>query len=459
MKLPADPRTMRNALAVQSNRMMRAQYSDFLPDAQAVADSEPTPLARTLIFVVAGMFLIFTLWAFIFEVEQVATAPGVIRPAGKVKIVNHPDGGRVAKLLVAEGNEVAAGQVLVELDPEVIREEIKKRKNEWQTLSAEVSRLEAEAAGQPPNFDLTVAAQRPDLIETHRQLYEARRQSLAARRSTSDQVAAQRARDVAVQEARLSQQLSSYRILKEQEDALKQLAKKGYFPRLRFLNIKRQVAELRGQIAQTRQSLGAAKSGFSEAQSRRNSVDEEWRSEVLTKLAEARARRNRAKSSLAQEESRLRNLQVRAPTAGIVKDLKVSGQGQAIAANEPLMKVVPSGAQLIVEARVSNTDIGFIKLGQKATVKVRTYDFIRHGALDGTVEKVAADATENNQTGQLWFSVTVRTDRAFLGDNPREKPVNPGMEADVDLLIGSRSIISYLTDRLQRTAQTSFKER
>lgn len=438
---------------------MRAQYSDFLPDAQAVAESQPAPLARTLIFVVAGMFMVFILWAFIFEVEQVASAPGVIRPAGKVKIINHPDGGRVAKLLVAEGNEVDAGEILIELDPEVIREEILKRKNEWQTLSAEVSRLEGEAAGQPPTFDLTVSTARPDLVETHRQLYEARRQSLAARRSTADQVAAQRARDVAVQEARLSQQNSSYNILREQETALKQLAKKGYFPKLRFLTIKRQVSELRGQVAQTRQSLGAARSALSEAQSRRNSVDEEWRSEVLTKLAEARARRNRARSSLLQEESRLRNLQVRAPTAGIVKDLAVSGPGQAIRPNDPLMQIVPSGAQLIVEARVSNADIGYIQPGQKATVKVRTYDFIRHGALEGVVENVAADATENTQTGQLWFSVTVRTDRAYLGGNPRDKPVNPGMEADVDLRIGSRSIISYLTDRMQRTARTSFTER
>ena len=458
MNLPADPRTTPNAISVQSKRMMRAQYTDFLPDAQAVAESQPAPLARTLVLVVAGMFLVFVLWATYFEVEQVASAPGVIRPAGKVKIVNHPDGGRVANVLVAEGNKVKAGQILIELDPEVIREEIKKRKNEWQALSAQAARLEAEAVGQPPTFDLTIAAERPDLVETHRQLYEARRQSLAARRLTSDQVAAQRARDVALQEARLSQQLSSYKILKEQENALKQLAKKGYFPKLRFLTIKRQVSELQGQIAQTRQSLGASRSALSEAQSRRNSVDEEWRSEVLTQLAEARARRNRAKSSLVQEESRLRNLQVRAPTAGVVKDLTISAAGQAIRSNDPLMKIVPSGDQLIVETRVSNADIGFIKAGQKATVKIRTYDFIRHGTLAGVVEKVAADATEDSQTGQLSFTVTVRTKKAYLGRNARERPVNPGMEADVDLLIGSRSIISYLTDRVQRTASTSFTE-
>lgn len=459
MNLPVDPRNIRGALTVRSNRLMRGQYADFLPAAQAVAEREAAPMARTLILVIGVVFVAFFAWAGIAEVEQVAAAPGVVRPAGKVKIVNHPDGGRVANLLVAEGNFVKKNQVLIELDAGFVREEMIKRTSEWQGLSAEASRLEAEAVGKQPVFDLKLSAARPDLILTHRQLYEARRQSLAARRETADRVAEQRDRDFQSQQARLAQLRRSYNIMKQQEDALKQLANKGYFPKLQFLSIKRQVSELAGQIAQARQSVGAAKSARSEALSQRGSIDKEWRSDVLARLNVARTERDRAKSSLTQEQSRLRNLLVRAPIGGVVKDIAVSGPGQSIRASEPLLKIVPSGRQLIVETKVSNADIGYITKGQEATVKIRTYDFVRYGALKGVVEQIAADASEDTETGQLWFNVTVRTKKDYLGARVGEKPVNPGMQADVDLVIGKRSILSYLTDRLDRSVKSSFRER
>lgn len=455
----ADKGRPRRGLAARGRRLIRAQYADFLPQAQAIAEREAAPMARVLVVTVAALFAAALVWSAFADVEQVASAPGVVRPAGKVKVVNHPDGGRVAAILVSEGDRVQVGQLLLELDPEVVREEIAKRTNEWMSLSAEVSRLEAEANGGPPDFDPEVRSSRPDLVATHGQLYESRRQALEARRAVADRVIEQRARDRAALAARLKQLGSSLKILREQEKAVAELADKGYFPRLRYLSIRRQVSELEGQIAETREAARSAESALAEAKSRRASIDGERRSEVLTRLTGARRERDRTKSSLVQEEARLRNLSVRAPTAGAVQNVNVVSVGQAIRANEPLMNIVPSGAQLVVEARVSNDDIGYVVPGQKATVKIRTYDFVRFGALEGVVEQIAPDAMPDPETGQMLFNVMVRTDRAYLGRNPGEHPVNPGMEAAVDLQIGERSILSYLTDRLSRTAQSAFRER
>jgi membrane fusion protein, adhesin transport system len=437
----------------------RADYADFLPQGQSVAEREAAPMARLLILVIGLLFGAALLWAGLARVDQVATAPGVVRPAGKVKIVNHPDGGRVAAIRVAEGERVRAGQVLIELDPDFLREEIAKLEGEWAAQSLRAARLAAEAKGETPVFPAALEAARPGLVGMQRQLFDARRQALAARRSVADRVIEQRGRDAAAAATRGKQLARSLAILKQQETAVGELASKGYFPKLRYLSIQRQVSDLEGQAAEAGEVAEGALAARAEARTRREAIDRDWRSETLNELASVRRDRDQVKRSLAQQKNRFRNLFVRAPIDGIAQNISITAPGQAISANEPLLSIVPTGAQLIVEARVSNNDIGYISVGQKATVKLQTYDFIRFGALDGIVEQIAADAVVDRGSGQMTFNVTIRTERSYLGPRPVDQPVNPGMQAVVDLHIGKRSILSYLTDRLDRTTQTALRER
>lgn len=457
--LPADPRTSHRALALNDKQGLKTRYSDFLPEAQAIAEQDAAPLAKTLIFVVAALFGIFMLWAAFAEVEQVAAAPGVVRPTGNVKIVNHQTGGRITNLLVSEGDRVEKDQVLMEFDPEVARQEVTKRREEWQALAVTASRLEAEATGKPLKFDPQIAGARPDLIRVQRQLYRSRKASLGGRSGTSGDIIARRKRELASRRASLRTARRSLQTIGLQEKKVRELVNKGLYPELRYLNIRRQYDEAYGKVIEARESVGAAQSALAEERKRQSSNTSDWRSEVLAQLTEARSKRDKAHSAYLQGRAFLRNLSIRAPIAGIVKDLEVKGTGQSVRANEPLLKVVPQGAQLIIETRVSNADIGYITVGQEANVKVRTYDFIKFGTLRGKVEKVAADATVNNESGESWFAVTVRTDRGYLGSKPGQYPVSPGMESDVDLIIGRRSILSYMTDRLERTVQSSFRER
>ena len=123
------------------------------------------------------------------------------------------------------------------------------------------------------------------------------------------------------------------------------------------------------------------------------------------------------------------------------------------------MSIVPVGVELLVEAVVSNADIGQVVREQKSSVKVRAYDFLRYGVLDGRVERIAADSTQDPRTLHHGYTVTIRTDRAYLTDGAARLAVHPGMEAQVEMHIGKRSILSYLTDRLRRTTATALRER
>ena len=136
----------------------------------------------------------------------------------------------------------------------------------------------------------------------------------------------------------------------------------------------------------------------------------------------------------------------------------MASAGQSVGSNEPLMKIVPVGGGLIVEARVANADIGDLAPGQPATIKVRAFDFLRHGALSGSIDRIAADATPEPGSGELRYSVWVHTERGYLGDRPGEHDVMPGMLVDVDLRVRDRTVLSYLTDRIFMLREEVFRE-
>jgi HlyD family type I secretion membrane fusion protein len=168
-------------------------------------------------------------------------------------------------------------------------------------------------------------------------------------------------------------------------------------------------------------------------------------------------------STLEQLKTRLANFVIRSPVDGVVEELVVRNEGQVVRASDPILKIVPIGTSLVIEAKVSNRDIGHIRLGQDATVKVRTYDYTRYGTLEATVVRISTDAEasrEGERRGDdFTFDIVVETQRNHLGAQPGEYPVRPGMSVDVDVHVGKRTVISYFTDRVVRTTSSAFRER
>jgi adhesin transport system membrane fusion protein len=434
------------------------RFAEFLPDAEGVVERGHSPVAGLLILTIAAVFGGVLGWAALTEIEQVVQANGEVEPAGRVKIVNHPDGGRIAEVHVVEGQRVAAGEPLVTFDPELIRTQLAELTGRLQVKSAEVARLEAEAEGGELTVDPELAAARPGLVQEQQALLETRRQAYASRAEALRQEVAQRRNELASIAADLVRLRDSRALLSEQLDAVRGLAEKGLYPRLRLVALQGQLSDLAGNIHKTQAQHGAAEAALAEAVSRRDGLAREWRSTVLADLSAARAERDRLAEAQKRQAAMLRNLVVRAPVAGIVQDLGVTTPGQSVGSNQPLMKLVPTGGGLVIEARVANRDIGHIRLGQSAKIKVQAYDFLRYGTLTGSVERIAADAAVDPKTGALTYNISVRTDGAVLGRGEDRFSVVPGMAVEVDLLVGERTILSYLTDRIFRLKETAFRE-
>jgi adhesin transport system membrane fusion protein len=434
------------------------RYAEFLPDAKGVVERGHSPVAGLLILTITAVFGGLVAWSALTEIEQVVQANGEVEPAGRVKIVNHPDGGRIAEVHVVEGQRVVAGDPLVTFDPELIRTELAELTGRLQVKSAEVARLEAEADDREMAVDPALATARPGLLQEQRTLLETRQQAYASRAEALAQEVAQRRNDLASNAAELVRLRDSQALLSEQLDAVKGLAEKGLYPRLRLVALEGQLSDLAGNIRKTEAQRGAARAALAEAASRREGLAREWRSSVLADLSNARAERDRLSQAQKRQAAMLRNLVVRAPVAGIVQDLGVTTPGQSVGSNQPLMKLVPTGGSLVIEARVANRDIGHVRLGQPAKVKVQAYDFLHYGTLVGTVERIAADAAVDPKSGALTYEITVRTYGAELGKGEDRFSVVPGMAVEVDLLVGKRTILSYLTDRIFRLKESAFRQ-
>ncbi len=434
-----------------------AKFIEFMPDVEAISRRRHSPFASLLLIFCCLFVAVAVGWMMLFDVEQVVTAQGVARPASKVKNINHPEGGRIVDIPVKDGDRVNAGDVLLRIDDAQIKQEIAKLEAAWYNVGAEVVRLQAEANNTKPVFDQTFAA-RPDVVAGERRLYEARQQELITHRALADAVIAQQSAKIDSLTAKIASSGKSLAVLRNQAEKLRGLSGQGYFPELQYQTTLRKLIEEEGGLVAARNDLIQAQKELAEGTERRNSVDREWMSAVLKRLGDAIAERDRAEGALRQQNSLLQNLVLRSPIAGIVQALRFNTVGQALRPGEPVMNIVPIDDNLLIEVKVTNDDIGYIKVDQPATVKIQTYDWARYGALKGVVEQISADATLDDKNSSTYFTVLVRTEKNHLTREGTDYPVLPGMTGTVDLKIGERSIMSYFMDRLTRTMGSAFKE-
>ena len=435
-----------------------ARFVDFLPDVEAISQRRHSPAATWLVMLSVALMAAALGWMALSTVERVASAPGMVRPTGSVKTVNHPEGGRIVEILARDGDRVVEGQEMLRLDSELVREEIGKLEAGWHNVASEVVRLRAELAGVEPQFDATFAA-RPDLVENQRNLFEARRQELETRRSQADSVIAQQGSKIEALKSRIVFATRSVAVLRDQERKIRSLAGQGYFPELQYQNIRRRLIEEEGALQAARSELVQTEQQLEEAREKRAVLDQEWRTQALKRLGDATAERDRIQGALQQNRNLLRNMAIRAPAGGIVQSMRFTTVGQSVKAGETIASIVPIDDSVQIEARIGNDDIGYVAVGQPASVKIQAYEWVRHGTLKGAVTRISADALVDERTSAPYFLVTVTTERNHLGERPGDRPVLPGMTATVDLHLGTRSILEYFLQRLEGTIDSAFRER
>jgi HlyD family secretion protein/adhesin transport system membrane fusion protein len=396
------------------------------------------------------------LWSALTEIRETALAQGQVIPAGSVHSVQHLEGGIIAEIPIEEGDIVEAGQVLVSLESAGAEAELEQLRARSASLALLAERLRAFVLERTPDF--SVADQFPGLIADQHAILEmqneARDNQRAVLLSRVDQRRAQ-AEALADQRASLEKQLV---LLEEEAQLQRDLLDKGLVSRVAYLETERTVTRTRGEFAAVISEMASAGAAEREAHGNLAELDSSLRNEALKEMGKVTAELAQVREAMAKLEDRVNRLQITAPARGIVKGLAATTIGGVLASGETVMEIIPFDDSLVAEVRISPRDVGHLRVGQDAQIKVSTFDVARFGSVDGQLKQVSASTFEDEQ-GDPYYKGIVELGQNHVGRNPALNVITPGMVGDVAINTGSKSLLAYLLRPVYRGLDGAFHER
>ncbi|CAA7626882.1 HlyD family type I secretion periplasmic adaptor subunit [Magnetospirillum sp. SS-4] len=427
-----------------------------------LANSYPLPSWRPIARVVMTLTALFIAWAMVARLDEVAIAEGEVVPEGKVKVIQHLEGGTVREIHVNDGSEVREGAplMLIELPVSSLnKDELQVRLDGYMLQRA---RLEAELTGAPLAFPEAEARRHPALVESERRSFEARRNALRASQAVLQDQVRQKGLEVQEYETKQRTIATSLRLAQERFEMSRNLMKSGLASRMDHVQMESQMEDLKGQLESVRASIPRAQAAQQEARSRLDEELARFQRTAQGEMSEAELNVARTRELLSQATDQQRRTLIASPIDGIVKNLRANTIGGVIRPGDPIMEIVPLHERLQIDARLSPMDRGYVQLGQRATVKISAYDYTTYGGLEGDVILVAADTTvPQTQTpnAQPYYRVVVQTDRAYIGDEVAKRLISPGMQATVEIHTGTRSVMEFLVKPVLKLRHEAFRER
>ncbi|WP_148714752.1 HlyD family type I secretion periplasmic adaptor subunit [Chitinolyticbacter meiyuanensis] len=437
-------------------RDVAAADSDFIADADwAIVQQNPRG-SRILVWLAAAALLVLLAWAALAKVDEVTRGEGKVIPSRQIQIVQSLDGGMVQEILVREGQQVAKGQLLLKIDPTRFVSSLRENQAQFLSLKAKAARLEALASGKAFEVPPEVSQQAPDLVEQERLLYQSRVAELDATLGVARQQLAQRSQEMNEVRAKRDQASQSYELTRQELDATKPLLKSGAVSDVEVLRLERDLARFRGDRDAAAAQIPRIQAAIGEASRKQQEVELAFRNQASSELSETLGKLASLSEGKVALADRVKQSDVRSPVKGTVQRLLVNTEGGVVQPGKDVIEIVPADDALLLEARIQPRDIAFLRPGQPALVKFTAYDFATYGGLEATLEQISAD-TITDEKGNAFYVVKVRTKTSYLGHEAHR--IIPGMVAEVDILTGKKTILSYLLKPVLRAKANALTER
>lgn len=430
--------------------------SDLAADAQWAASQQQAKGSRILLWSSLLCVLVLLIWASLGYIDEVVRGQGKVVPSRQVQVVQSLDGGVVEEILVRPGQRVDAGQVLLRLDPTRSTASLGENKAETLALKAKAARLEALATGEPFKAPDDVLKQAPNVVEMERRVWESKTQELQTAISIARDQFNQRQQELRETMANRDQAASSCSLTSEELRVTKPLLSSGAVSEVDLLRLQRDVARFCGEAKAAGAQIGRIQAAIQEAERKVQESELNARNLARVELSETRGKLSSLEQGQLALQDRVKLAEVRSPVRGTVNNLMANTVGGVVQPGKDILDIVPMDDTLLLEVQINPKDIGFLHFGQKAEVKFTAYDFAIYGGLAGKVEQIGAN-TITDEKGNSFYIVKVRTDRAHVGDDSR--PIIPGMQAEVHILTGQRTLMQYLLKPILRAKANAFTER
>jgi hemolysin D len=453
----------------------------FLPAALEIVETPPSPIGRAIGVSIIALFAAAIAWACIGTVDIVAVAPGKIIPSGRIKVIQPFETGVVRAIEVRDGQRVNAGDVLLELDPTINSAELEHLRSDRLAAQLEAARLRAVLdGGNDPLAHFKPPEGAPaDLVSVQRRFLVSQAAEQAAKIAGIDRQIAQKQAERATTQASIDKLKATIPPLEERVGIRKQLFNEKLGSKLLYLSELQDLVSARQDVLVQQSRYGEAAAAIAALVESRNRAVAEYQRAVSDDLVKAEQKAAGLAQDIIKAEERTRLQKLTAPVDGVVQQLAMHTIGGVVTPAQTLMIIVPLESHLEVEAMISNRDIGFIEAGQKAAIKIDTFNFTRYGLLHGKVLNVSQDAitrdkpqdrgsekvlgaetTSSEPKGQeLIYLARVSLDRTQMQIDSKKVNLVPGMAVTVEIKTGERTIISYLLSPLMRYRQESLRER
>ena len=444
--------------------MMKADPADFAPPLLRIRDKPAPPLAGWMLRLLVLLLVCLFAWAALGRLDIVAVADGKLVPSSYLKIVQPPEQGIVKEILVKEGEKVAAGQVLIRMDSVLAGADAKAIRADHDNKRLALRRIDAQLSGKAllrkeedsADLYLRVEAQYAANVRAYenalgqeQSLLEKARQDLAAAQATK---------------GKLEQVLPHYI---EQEKAFEKLTQDGFAGRILYTDKRRERIEKEQDLRTQEFIIGSNRALIVQSEKKIAQISADYRRQLQTERVEAASQLEKLTQELAKISHRNELLELRAPQAGVVKDLATHTAGTVAAPGTILMTIVPEGDRLVAEVWVSNQDVGFVRAGQAAKLKLAAFQFQKYGMIEGRVMHVSADATEapspnlrqdigrERPMGPLAFRALIELKEQQL----LSYPLQPGMQVAGEIHLGTRTVLEYLLSPVQKAFHEAGRER
>ena len=432
--------------------------AEYMPDRLAAFFLRPQRINFLIVRGTLALFILLGIWASIAELEEVTVGEGKVIPSNQVQVIQNLEGGIVNGIPVRIGDIVKRDQIVLNIDPTRFSSSLGETKAKFNALRAKIARLEAEASDKPFVTDHELERENPGMYKEEFNLYLRRQNELEATRAVLQQQVQQRQQELIEKRARANQLAESYRLVSSEVTLTRPMAKQQVISDVELLRLERQANDIRGELEATRLSLPRLEASLQEAVSKLDGATAKFRSDASAELAQAKAEFAGTSATSIAMEDRLARTTVRSPVAGIVKTIKITTVGGVIQPGMDVMEIVPIEDNLLVEAKIRPADVGFLRPGQQAMVKVTAYDYSIFGGLDAVVENITADSITNDK-GESFYLVRVRTRTNRFGTPEKPFPIIPGMLTTVHISTGHKTVLSYLLKPIIKARSEAMRER
>lgn len=428
----------------------------FLAQAIQLEEHEPAGIINAAIYFTAFILIAAIVWATLTKVDEVTSTRGEIVPAGLIHDVQHLEGGIVSEILVRNGDQVQSGDLLLRFAPPASQSELQQLEIRRAAFILESERLQAILDDRIPSFGDTGNSY-PALADKQMTIYSAQLASQNSELSVIDSQIRQRNEEIKQQRNRAQSIKKKVSLLKEQVAIRAKLVKSNVVSKAELLTSQTSLADAQSESLSIVDGIRVAESALTEAEQRRIELSARFKKDIELEAGSVGEELAEIDQSLIRVRDRVKRLDIYAPLTGIVQDLSITRINAVVDPGQVIMQLVPTDDEVVVEARVLPNEIGHISVGQRAEIKVDSYDSARFGTVDGVIERLSA-TTYLDDKKDPYFRAEISLTTNWVGDNTK-LTLSPGMTVTADIKTGSKSIMDYLLKPISRGLDTAFRER